>query len=134
LRRFVNRRARLTPAYPIKSTFYRADRRRNLAPIYTVSLDDDGVIALAVEDGEIHHFDLAYSAFGTTAQSQLAGALAAETDEAGRLVVDAHQQTSIAGLYAAGDVVRGLNQICVADGEAAIAATAIHNGLPKPFA
>ncbi|MEP7209623.1 MAG: NAD(P)/FAD-dependent oxidoreductase [Alphaproteobacteria bacterium] len=99
-----------------------------------VSLDDDGVIALAVEDGEIHRFDLAYSAFGTTSQSQLAIDLAAALDTAGRIVVNMHQHTSIAGLYAAGDVVRGLNQICVADGEAAIAATAIHNSLPKPFA
>jgi thioredoxin reductase (NADPH) len=38
-------------------------------------------------------------------------------------------QTSIDGLYAAGDVVHGLNQICVATGQAAIAATAIHHYL-----
>ena len=37
--------------------------------------------------------------------------------------------TSVDGLYAAGDVVRGLNQIAVATGEAAIAATAILNRL-----
>lgn len=33
------------------------------------------------------------------------------------------------GLYAAGDVVRGLNQIAVATAEAAVAATDIHNRL-----
>jgi thioredoxin reductase (NADPH) len=49
-------------------------------------------------------------------------------------LVNEHQLTSVEGLYAAGDVVRGLNQISVADGEAAIAATAIHNALPKAFA
>ena len=43
--------------------------------------------------------------------------------------MDAHQATSVAGLYAAGDVVRGLNQIAVAGAEAAVAATAIHNAL-----
>jgi thioredoxin reductase (NADPH) len=37
--------------------------------------------------------------------------------------------TSIPGFYAAGDVVRGLNQIAVATAEAAVAATAIHNAL-----
>ncbi|SNS87210.1 hypothetical protein SAMN06265795_10856 [Noviherbaspirillum humi] len=37
--------------------------------------------------------------------------------------------TSVPGLYAAGDVVSGLNQIAVATGQAAIAATAIHNSL-----
>jgi thioredoxin reductase (NADPH) len=99
-----------------------------------VSLDDHGVVALEVEDGQIHRFDLVYSAFGTTSQSQLANALQARTDPSGRLFVNEHQQTSVEGLYAAGDVVRGLNQISVANGEAAIAATAIHNALPKAFA
>jgi thioredoxin reductase (NADPH) len=53
----------------------------------------------------------------------------ARHDDQGRLVVDDHQQTSIPGLYAAGDMVRGLNQITTAQGEAAIAATAMHNRL-----
>ena len=99
-----------------------------------VSLDNDGVVALEVEDGNIHRFDVVYSAFGTTTQSQLADALQARADPSGRLFVNEHQQTSVEGLYAAGDLVRGLNQISVANGEAAIAATAIHNRLPKVFA
>jgi len=99
-----------------------------------VSLDDNGVVALEVEDGKTHRFDLVYSAFGTTSQSQLAKALDSRADASGRLFVDEHQQTSVKGLYAAGDLVRGLNQIAVADGEAAIAATAIHNFLPKTLA
>ena len=45
------------------------------------------------------------------------------------VVVDRHQQTSVSGLYAAGDVVAALNQLSVATGHAAIAATAIHNSL-----
>jgi thioredoxin reductase (NADPH) len=36
----------------------------------------------------------------------------------------------VPGLYAIGDVVSGLNQISVAVGQAAIAATAAHNHLP----
>jgi len=119
------------------------ETRRSLQPatvivthvtIGAVSLEDDGVVALEVEDGKIHRFDLVYSAFGTTSQSQLANALQAHADPSGRLLVNEHQQTSVEGLYAAGDVVRGLNQISVANGEAAIAATAIHNALPKAFA
>lgn len=43
--------------------------------------------------------------------------------------VDAHQRTSIAGLYAAGDVVVGLDQISHAMGEAGVAVTAIRNDL-----
>ena len=98
-----------------------------------VALDGDRVVVLEVEDGKIHRFDMVYSAFGTTAQSQIAQTLKARVDPAARLLVNRHQQTSVDGLYAAGDLVRGLNQICIAEGEAAIAATAIHHHLPTAF-
>ncbi|HWW26132.1 MAG TPA: NAD(P)/FAD-dependent oxidoreductase [Caulobacter sp.] len=74
-------------------------------------------------------FDCLYLALGCEMQSRLAVRWGAAHDEDGNLVVDAHQQTSIDGLYAAGDVVRGLNQIAVAAAEAAIAATDIHRRL-----
>jgi thioredoxin reductase (NADPH) len=60
----------------------------------------------------------------------LAAALGAQTGECGKLVVDDHQCTTVPGLYAVGDVVLGLNQIAVAAGQAAVAATRIHNSLP----
>ncbi len=100
----------------------------------SVTLEEDGLTAVTVEDGQIHHFDKVYSAFGVVAQTQLAQSLKAKRDAQNRLFVSEHMETSVAGLYAAGDLVRGLNQISVAGGEAAIAATAIHNRLPKPFA
>ncbi len=102
--------------------------------IGSVALETNGVTALSVEDGQVHRFDVVYSAFGTTSQTQLLTALGARVDAAQRLFVDEHQATSVAGLFAAGDVVRGLNQISVAEGEAAIAATTIHNRLPQVFA
>ncbi|WP_281255021.1 FAD-dependent oxidoreductase [Noviherbaspirillum humi] len=52
-----------------------------------------------------------------------------DCDKDGNIRVDDHMHTSVPGLYAAGDVVSGLNQIAVATGQAAIAATAIHNSL-----
>ena len=58
-----------------------------------------------------------------------AASLGAECDANNSLRVDAHQQTTVAGLYAAGDIVRGLNQVVVAAAEAALAATNIHNRL-----
>jgi len=61
--------------------------------------------------------------------TSLATGLGAEVDGAGNIVIDAHCRTSIPGLYAAGDVVVGLDQIAVAVGHAAIAATAVHNDL-----
>ncbi|HYC98094.1 NAD(P)/FAD-dependent oxidoreductase [Brevundimonas sp.] len=98
------------------------------APIDNVQLQGDRVTALSW-GGTFRVFDLVYSALGTSPNAELARALGARTGGDGRLVVDAHQATSVPGLYAAGDVVRGLNQIAVAGAEAAIAATAIHNAL-----
>jgi thioredoxin reductase (NADPH) len=74
-------------------------------------------------------FDVAYSALGCTPQNRLAASLGAQMDESNALRVNSHQQTSVEGLYAAGDIVRGLNQVVVAAAEAAIAATDIHNKL-----
>jgi hypothetical protein len=34
--------------------------------VRAVSLDNDGVVALEVEDDNLHRIDVAYSAFGTT--------------------------------------------------------------------
>jgi thioredoxin reductase (NADPH) len=74
-------------------------------------------------------FDVAYLALGCKSQHDLARSLRASCDEHGALVVNAHQETTVPGLYAAGDVVRGLNQVVVAAAESAIAATDIHNRL-----
>ncbi len=97
-------------------------------PIETVRLEGDRVTALCW-NGEFRAFDLVYSALGTSANAELASALDCRLAEDGRLEVDLHQRTSIPDLYAAGDIVRGLNQIAVATAEAAVAATAIHNSL-----
>jgi thioredoxin reductase (NADPH) len=70
-----------------------------------------------------------YCALGMRVHSDLAVQLGATVDEAGYLVTDKHQRTSVPGLYAAGDVASGLNQITVAVGEAATAAAAIHQAL-----
>ena len=82
---------------------------------------------LPTEDGADHEFDVLYPMLGETTRSDLAVALGADTADCMELVVDAHQQTCVPGLYAIGDVVRGLNQISVAAGHAAVAATRIHN-------
>lgn len=74
-------------------------------------------------------FDYLYLALGCTIQAELATRLGARQDDTGKLLADAHQMTTVEGLYVAGDVVLGLNQIAVAAGEAAIAATAMHNRL-----
>jgi thioredoxin reductase (NADPH) len=91
-----------------------------------VVLDNERLQALVFE-GRARRFDVVYAALGVTPRFDLAARAGARFDDAGRLFVDDHQQTSVPGLYAAGDLVRGLNQISTATGEAAIAATAMHN-------
>jgi thioredoxin reductase (NADPH) len=83
-------------------------------------------------DGQgVERFDSVYPVLGAKGQTQIAVAMGAETDAGGELIVDGHMQTTVADLYAAGDVVSGLNQVSVAVGHAAVAATAIHNSLPN---
>ena len=90
-------------------------------------------VALRFADGEAREFDAVYPMLGCRVQSELATQLGARVNEAGDLLVDAHQCTSIEGLYAIGDVVSDINQISVGTGHAAIAATAIHNRLARNF-
>jgi thioredoxin reductase (NADPH) len=97
--------------------------------INAVRIEADRIAAFDFEDGVVRQFDVVYSALGTTPRNLLAEDIGAAVDEAGSLVVTAHQMTTVEGLYAAGDLVRGLNQITVAQAEAAIAATDIHNRL-----
>lgn len=72
---------------------------------------------------------MVYAALGTMVNSGLAQLLGARCTAEGCLLVDKHQQTSVEGFYAAGDIVAGLNQITVATEQASVAATAIHNRL-----
>jgi thioredoxin reductase (NADPH) len=100
------------------------------APLLGVSMSPDMQPILNTADGESRLFDVFYPMLGESARSGLAAALGVETADCDKIVVDSHQRTSVPGLYAVGDVVCGLNQLAVAAGQAAIAATAIHNALP----
>jgi thioredoxin reductase (NADPH) len=100
-------------------------------PVVRVMEEGGRITKVVLRSGEELAFDTLYSALGVLARSDLAGQLGAEMDECGRLVVDGHCRTSVPGFYAAGDVVAGLNQISVAMGQAAVAATDIHNSLRR---
>ncbi|MEO6365071.1 MAG: NAD(P)/FAD-dependent oxidoreductase, partial [Luteimonas sp.] len=102
-------------------------------PVATALQHDGECCVFTLEDGSLHRFNTVYPVLGSDSQSDLACALGAEADECGELIVDARMQTSIDGLYAIGDVVHALNQISVAVGHAAIAATSLHNRLPRNF-
>lgn len=109
-----------------------ADVRYVDAPVKGVSMTDQMTPLLHTADGEDHACDVLYPMLGETARSDLAAALGAQTaPDCGELIVDEHQRTTVPGLYAVGDVVRGLNQISVAMGQGAVAATNMHATLPQ---
>lgn len=91
----------------------------------------DAPLRIETAAGESQPFDVVYCALGCVVRSELALQLGAQCDGQRCLVVDAHLHTAVPGLYAAGDVVSSLDQLAVAMGQAAIAATAIHNQLRK---
>jgi thioredoxin reductase (NADPH) len=100
------------------------------SPLKGVTMNAAMKPVLHTDDGEEYGCDVFYPMLGESARSELAASLGATTAQCQELVVDSFQCTSVPGLYAIGDVVQGLNQIAVATGQAAIAATRIHNTLP----
>jgi thioredoxin reductase (NADPH) len=76
-------------------------------------------------------FDSVYPALGVHVCSELAVAAGAKATQDGCLEVDDHLETPVPGLFAAGDVVVGLDQISHAMGQAGVAATTIRNHLAK---
>jgi thioredoxin reductase (NADPH) len=100
-----------------------------LAPGGNLDFDGERCNYVAA-DGSTTAFDTVYpflGAYTTADMAALAGARLSETRE---LVVDAQQMTNVPNLFAIGDIASGLNQISVAVGQAAIAATAAHRRLP----
>lgn len=87
---------------------------------------------IVVDTAEGHYtFDSVYPALGSDTHTQLGEMVGARIADDGCFLCDDHQRTSVDGLYAAGDVVHGLDQISHAMGEGGVAATTIRNDLCK---
>ena len=84
---------------------------------------------VTLEDGEVHAFDVVYPALGCSPRSELGASLGLELTDQGCLPTKAVTDSGIDGFWAAGDVVDGLDQISVAMGHGALAATKLHNWL-----
>lgn len=118
------------------------DGRHDLDPAQRRQLQDAGILAVegtlpvfAIAGGGItvggRVYDSLYPALGSQIRSELAGPVGVDMAGGGCLVVDSHQRTNVPGLYAAGDVVLGLDQISHAMGEGGVAATTMRNDLAK---
>jgi thioredoxin reductase (NADPH) len=124
-------------------TLIAPEARHDLTDAGRAALDDAGI---ALVEGPIMHYAIEgarivattatgvlafaalYPALGSKIHYELAHAVGAQSTDTG-ITVDTHQRTTVAGLYAAGDVVLGLDQISHAMGEAAVASTTIRNDL-----
>jgi len=96
-----------------------------------ISAAADRGVQVDFENGGSAAFDAVYAGLGNDPQTEVARALGVELSEDGRIFTDAKQRTSVAQVYAAGDVVTGLNQIAVAMAQGEIAATDIHNAIRR---
>jgi thioredoxin reductase (NADPH) len=96
-------------------------------PAQAVAISKDCIV---VDTAEGHYaFDSIYPALGSDTHTQLAEMVGAALSNDSCIKVDSHQRTSVPGVYAAGDVVIGLDQISHAMGEGGVAATTIRNDL-----
>ena len=96
-------------------------------PAQAVAIADSSIV---VDTAEGHYaFDSVYPALGSDTHTQLGEMVGAALPPDGCFLCDSHQRTSVPGLYAAGDVVHGLDQISHAMGEGGVAATTIRNDL-----
>ncbi|HKP33939.1 MAG TPA: NAD(P)/FAD-dependent oxidoreductase, partial [Sphingomicrobium sp.] len=131
-------------SYTADVTLIAPDKALRLKPEDNQKLKDAGIdcvdgpaqaVAIAkdcitVDTAEGHYtFDSIYPALGSDTHTQLAQMLGAKLASDGCILCDDHQRTSVPGLYAAGDVVHGLDQISHAMGEGGVAATSIRNDL-----
>ena len=99
-----------------------------LEPVVDLRVDGDEIMAV-MAGGKERRVEILYPALGCNVRSDLLVPLGGKVNADDYIVTDEHQQTSVAGVYAAGDVVNELHQLAVATAHAAIAATAIHNAL-----
>ncbi len=131
--------------YTADVTLIAPDKALRLKPEDNQQLKDAGIqrvdgpaqaVAIAencitVDTAEGHHtFDSIYPALGSDTHTQLAEMVGANLS-GDCIVVDSHMRTSVPGIYAAGDVVIGLDQISHSMGQGGVAATAIRNDLAK---
>ena len=132
--------------YTADVTLIAPDKATNVSAVDRMALDGAGIEtvdgpaeavaisqdSITVSTAEGHFtFDSIYPALGSDVHCQLAEMVGARLNDDGCVGVDAHMRTSVEGVYAAGDLVIGLDQISNAMGQGGVAATTIRNDLAK---
>jgi thioredoxin reductase (NADPH) len=101
-------------------------------PVADLEADGERVRAVMASGAEVE-MEILYPAMGADVRSELATSIGARCNDEGCLFADPHQLTSVPCLYAIGDITQELHQISVATGQAAVAATHIHNHLAPNY-
>jgi thioredoxin reductase (NADPH) len=102
---------------------------RVLTEAVTRYAPNDRQMIVHLESGASFACDVLYPALGSQPRNDLARMLGIDTSETGTAPETAHLGTAVPGLWCAGDLVEGLDQISVAMGHGAFAATRAHNWL-----
>lgn len=87
--------------------------------------------AICFEDGQRMDVDGAFLAIGTAGSGEIARQMGAQLTEKGHIKVDDNMETTIQGLYAAGDCTGGILQVAKAVYEGAAAGMAISKAFRK---
>lgn len=111
------------------------DAARDKAVRFGIKIEDGPTVVEGIDDtgillrtgASLSSFDSVYPALGSDVNNMLAQMAGVQCSETGDIIVDSHQRTSVSGIYAAGDVVLGLDQISHAMGEGGVAAVTIRN-------
>ena len=136
--------AQFLRTYTRDITLVSPDGDHDLSDSCSAALDEAGIVRVSGPCGEFElegeqigfqtgqgrmTFDSIYPALGSVVRSDLAKSCGASTSDKDCIEVDDHLETNVPGLFAAGDVVVGLDQISHAMGQAGVAATTIRNHL-----
>jgi thioredoxin reductase (NADPH) len=94
---------------------------------------DKSVKSVVLEDKENNQIEIevdgVFVTIGSLPTIELAKSLSVKLDDANHIITDKRQKTNIPFIYSAGDITGGLQQLVVACGEGALAATSAYNDL-----
>lgn len=93
------------------------------------ALDGTPKLTVRLENGELLSSDALFLCVPLVQRSHLVSDLGCTTTPHGRIVVDEDQQTSVPGVYAAGDATAHIHQVVTAAATGTIAAIAVNNAL-----
>lgn len=98
-------------------------------PVKEIQHENGQLKSLLLEDGQEHFFKAMYSRVSFSQHSDIPESLGCEVNEQGYLIVDDKKQTSIPGIYAAGDNTTMVRSVSMAVASGTLSGVAINSSL-----